>query len=64
MQPPTIDDIRAAAQRIEGAVIHPRVDWNHSYYGSNNATAKGVVLEGKYFNPQADPLREALSALN
>ncbi|MPY73212.1 MAG: hypothetical protein GEU87_03025 [Alphaproteobacteria bacterium] len=49
---------------IEGAVIHPRVEWNHSYYGSNNATAKGVVLEGKYFNPQADSLREALSALN
>jgi lipid-binding SYLF domain-containing protein len=49
---------------IEGAVIHPRTDWNHSYYTSDNASAKGVVLEGKYFNPQADPLREALSALN
>jgi lipid-binding SYLF domain-containing protein len=49
---------------IEGAVIHPRTEWNHGYYGSDNATAKGVVLEGKYFNPQADPLREALSALN
>jgi lipid-binding SYLF domain-containing protein len=49
---------------IEGAVIHPRTEWNHSYYNSDNASAKGVVLEGKYFNPQADPLREALSALN
>jgi len=49
---------------IEGAVIHPRTEWNHSYYKSDNASAKGVVLEGKYFNPQADPLREALSALN
>jgi lipid-binding SYLF domain-containing protein len=49
---------------IEGAVIHPRTEWNHEYYGSTNATAKGVVLEGKYFNPQADPLREAMAAFN
>lgn len=49
---------------IEGAVVHPRREWNHDYYGSTSASAKGVVLEGKYFNPQADPLREALSALN
>ena len=49
---------------IAGAVIHPRREWNHNYYGSTAASPQAIVLEGKYFNPQADPLRQALSALN
>jgi SH3 domain-containing YSC84-like protein 1 len=49
---------------IEGAVIHPRREWNHDYYGSTAASPQAIVLEGKYFNPQADQLRQALSALN
>lgn len=48
---------------IEGAVIHPRRSWNHDYYGSTSASPKSIVLEGKYFNPQADKLRETLVEL-
>lgn len=49
---------------LEGAVVHPRQGWNTSYYSSANATAKAVVLEGKYFNVQADKLRDALAKMN
>jgi lipid-binding SYLF domain-containing protein len=48
---------------IEGAVIHPRRAWNHDYYGSKAASPQAIVLEGKYFNPNADKLREALTEL-
>ena len=49
---------------LAGAVIAPRQSWNTNYYKSANATAKAVVLEGKYFNVQADPLRKTLAGLN
>ena len=49
---------------LAGAVIAPRQAWNTSYYNSANATAKAVVLDGKYFNVQADPLRKVLADLN
>lgn len=48
---------------IEGAVIHPRRVWNHGYYGSKAASPQAIVLEGKYFNPQADKLRQTLTEL-
>ena len=48
---------------IEGAVIHPRSSYNESYYDSKNATPTAIVLEGKYFNPQADKLRSTLTDL-
>src|SRR3546814_7402268 len=47
---------------VEGAVIYPRAEWNHAYYGDPGATARGIVLEGRYANPQADALRRALAA--
>ena len=49
---------------LAGAVIAPRQAWNTNYYNSANATAKAVVLDGKYFNVQADPLRKALANVN
>ena len=49
---------------LAGAVIAPRQAWNTNYYNSANATAKAVVLDGKYFNVQADPLRKTLAGLN
>jgi SH3 domain-containing YSC84-like protein 1 len=48
---------------IEGAVIHPRRTWNHEYYGSTAASPQGIVLEGKYNNAGADPLRQTLIEL-
>lgn len=48
---------------IEGAIIHPRRAWNHEYYDSKSASPQAIVLEGKYFNPHADKLRETLTEL-
>lgn len=48
---------------IEGAVIHPRRGYNYEYYDSKNASPKAIVLEGKYFNPKADPLRQTLGEM-
>ena len=48
---------------LEGAVIYPREDWNTSYYTSKNATPKAVIIEGKYFNRQADMLRGVLARM-
>ena len=45
---------------IEGGKIIPRQDWNDTYYGAP-APARAVVIERKFFNPQADPLRQSLA---
>jgi len=45
---------------IEGAVIVPDEGLNTSYY-AEGATSKGIVLDGKYQNQQADELRTVLT---
>ncbi len=49
---------------VAGSVIQGRQSWNTDYYKSENATPKAVVLEGKYINVHADPLRKALAEFN
>lgn len=44
---------------LEGAKIFERRKWLVEYYGAA-ATARAVVVERKFFNPQADKLRKAL----
>lgn len=44
---------------LEGAKIFSRQAWNDEYYGAV-APARAVVIERKFFNPQADKLRTAL----
>lgn len=44
---------------LEGAKLFSRQEWNDEYYGAG-ATARAVVIERKFFNPQADKLRAAL----
>ena len=44
---------------LEGAKILNRQDYNDGYYGAA-ALPREVVIERKFFNPQADKLREAL----
>lgn len=48
---------------LEGAVIHPRQEWNTGYYASKAATPKAVVIQGKFSNRQADMLRDALARM-
>ena len=44
---------------FEGAKLISRQDWNDDYYGAK-APPHTVLIERKFFNPQADPLRSAL----
>ena len=46
---------------IEGAAVFPREALNAAFYGSNDASPKSVVIDGKFANATADPLREELA---
>ena len=45
---------------VEGGLIAQRDDWNSGYYKDDTATPRGIVIEGRFSNPHADPLRESL----
>ncbi len=45
---------------LEGAGILKRDSWNASYYGTG-ATPYAIVIERRFNNPNAQPLRDALS---
>ena len=47
---------------LEGSVIEPRESLNKEYYGTEIGT-KAIVIERKYSNPHANPLRAALAAV-
>ncbi len=47
---------------LEGSVIEPRESLNKEYYGAEIGT-KAIVIERKYSNPHANPLRAALAAV-
>ena len=46
---------------LEGAVLARRRDLNEAFYGAG-ATPRAIVLENKYSNGKADPLRAVLAA--
>ncbi len=45
---------------LEGAGILKRESWNASYYGTG-ATPYAIVIERRFSNPNAQPLRDALA---
>jgi lipid-binding SYLF domain-containing protein len=47
---------------LEGSVIEPREGLNKEFYGAE-VGSRPIVIEGKYRNAQADPLRRALSSV-
>jgi len=47
---------------LEGSVVEPREGLNGDYYGQEVLT-KPIVLEGKFRNAHADPLRNALATM-
>ena len=47
---------------IEGAAIFPREKLDQAFYGDGNANARSVVIDGKFANPLADPVRGELDA--
>ena len=48
-----------AGGAFEGAKLINRENWNAEYYGAP-ASPKAIVVDRKFFNPQADKLRQAL----
>jgi SH3 domain-containing YSC84-like protein 1 len=48
-----------AGVSLEGSYLDPDSDWNALYYGPG-ATTKEIVLERKYTNPGAEPIRQYL----
>lgn len=46
---------------IEGAAVFPRESLNAAFYGTNDASPKSVVVDGKFANSVADPLRDELA---
>ena len=46
---------------FEGAGILKKDDWNHAYYGQG-ATPRGIVIEGKYKNPNTHAILQSLQA--
>lgn len=46
---------------IEGAAVFPREALNAAFYGTNDASPKSVVVDGKFANAEADPLRDELA---
>lgn len=49
-----------AGASIEGSYLDADNDWNALYYGPG-ATAKSIVVERRFTNPGAEPLRQYLS---
>jgi len=46
---------------FEGAGIIKKDDWNRAYYGQG-ATPRGIVIEGKFSNPNTEGLLKSLQA--
>lgn len=47
---------------LKGSVIKARHSWNEVYYNADNLTAEQILLQGRYKNSNAEPLRAALKA--
>ena len=49
-----------AGASLEGSYIDPDNDWNALYYGAG-ATGRQIVMDGRFSNPGAEPLRQFLA---
>lgn len=49
-----------AGASVEGSYLDADNDWNSLYYGPG-ATTRGIVIERKFTNPGAEPLRQFLA---
>jgi len=49
-----------AGASLEGSYIDADNDWNALYYGSG-ATGRQIVMDGRFSNPGAEPLRQFLA---
>ena len=49
-----------AGASLEGSFLDPDNDWNALYYGSG-ATTKTIVIDRKFTNPGAEPIRQFMA---
>ena len=49
-----------AGMSLEGSYLDPDSDWNALYYGQG-ATTKAIVLDRRFTNPGAEPIRQYLA---
>jgi lipid-binding SYLF domain-containing protein len=49
-----------AGASVEGSYLDADNDWNAMYYG-NGATTKAIVVDRRYSNPGAEPLRQFMA---
>jgi lipid-binding SYLF domain-containing protein len=49
-----------AGASLEGSYIDADNDWNALYYGAG-ATGRAIVMDGRFSNPGAEPLRQFLA---
>lgn len=50
-----------AGVSFEGSLIYKRDDWNQGYYKAPQAGPRAIVMDRKFTNPQAEPLRASLA---
>ena len=49
-----------AGASLEGSYLDPDNDWNALYYGSG-ANTKAIVLDRRFTNPGAEPIRQFMA---
>ena len=50
-----------AGASLEGSFLDPDNDWNAMYYGSNNANTRAIVMDRRFTNPGAEPIRQFMA---
>ena len=50
-----------AGASLEGSFLDPDNDWNALYYGSNNANTRAIVVDRRFTNPGAEPIRQFMA---
>ena len=50
-----------AGASLEGSFLDPDNDWNALYYGSNNANTRAIVMDRRFTNPGAEPIRQFMA---
>ena len=50
-----------AGMSVEGSYLDPDNDWNALYYGAG-ATSRAIVIDRKFNNPGAEPIRQFMAA--
>ena len=48
---------------VEGLIFYPIKNYNAAFYANPTATSRDIILDARYRNPKADPLRNYLQSV-